>query len=371
MAFDYEAFKGKPFQVISKLGVRYTGIFDHTNQEDQTVCLAQVYNHGTEDRPSARKLPGSTKCLGWVRFHTESIESLSLVQNYVPPGGEDVQDPILASVSQTAPQGTQAGPSAQQGHYQPGPSQRYDLPPKPSAPAISAATALSRVERSLSELSVDEQQNTRPPRRNYAPRDPPARPPPVPDAEFDFEKANAKFEQEREAFKSTATAGANGSGAAEGQEVGELAQPPHPSAIVSPPGGAKPSVFDSPAGAGEGDKKPAATTYNKSSFFDGLSNSSSRVSRNEERHRNLDTFGEAGGLNQGQGPGQGSRGGYGGGHGGRGRGRGGYGGYNNGGDGGGYYGGGGGYQGQRSQPGGQGGGWRGRGRGGYGGGDGL
>lgn len=31
----------KPFQVISKLGVRYTGIFDHISQKDQTICLAQ------------------------------------------------------------------------------------------------------------------------------------------------------------------------------------------------------------------------------------------------------------------------------------------------------------------------------------------
>lgn len=59
-----------------------------------------VYNHGTEDRPTARKLPGSTKSLGWVRFRTESIESLSLVENYVHPGAEPEpqEDPILASV---------------------------------------------------------------------------------------------------------------------------------------------------------------------------------------------------------------------------------------------------------------------------------
>lgn len=63
MAVDYDQFKGyvfphrflqagvferfmlthhrKPFQVISKLGVRYTGFFDHISQEDQTICLAQ------------------------------------------------------------------------------------------------------------------------------------------------------------------------------------------------------------------------------------------------------------------------------------------------------------------------------------------
>ena len=84
----------KPFQVVSKLGVRYTGIFDHISQEDQTICLSQgqcgflifrfcstlsrwlsktyglsiVYNHGTEDRSTQRKIPGSTTTLGWVRF---------------------------------------------------------------------------------------------------------------------------------------------------------------------------------------------------------------------------------------------------------------------------------------------------------------
>jgi hypothetical protein len=31
----------RPFAVISKLGVRYTGIFDHISQEDQTICLSQ------------------------------------------------------------------------------------------------------------------------------------------------------------------------------------------------------------------------------------------------------------------------------------------------------------------------------------------
>lgn len=31
----------KPFQVISHLGIRYTGIFDHISQEDQVVCLSR------------------------------------------------------------------------------------------------------------------------------------------------------------------------------------------------------------------------------------------------------------------------------------------------------------------------------------------
>jgi protein LSM14 len=77
----------KPFQVISRLNVRYTGIFQgepshcysnataplltvspDIDQETQTLCLSEVYNHGTEDRPSERVLPGSSDSLGWVRF---------------------------------------------------------------------------------------------------------------------------------------------------------------------------------------------------------------------------------------------------------------------------------------------------------------
>lgn len=107
---DYSQFKGyvstlfhltdrKPFQVISKLGVRYTGIFDSISQEDQTVCLSEVYNHGTEDRPTARKLPGSNTTLGWVRFHTESINALDIVDDHRPKElQEQPVDPALAFV---------------------------------------------------------------------------------------------------------------------------------------------------------------------------------------------------------------------------------------------------------------------------------
>ncbi|WVQ93975.1 hypothetical protein IAU59_001053 [Kwoniella sp. CBS 9459] len=340
MAVDYSQFKGKPFQVVSKLGVRYTGIFDHINQEDQTICLAQVYNHGTEDRPTARKLPGSNKSLGWVRFHTESIESLALVENYVPPGEEAPVDPILASVSQSAPPSSQGPPPSEAPPTQPVASssqqtrrESYELPPKPTGAAISAATALDRVQRSLSDLHVGG--NDERPRRARP------QPPAVPDAEFDFAAGNDKFEKERAALKQAGDGekdnigedegeGANGAG-----EVGEPESTPHPSAVVSSP----------PA-----DEKPKVEKYNKSSFFDNLSTGTSRVSRADERHRNFDTFGEAGGPAY---PGGGA--GAGGGFGGRGRGRGGFGGQPQG-------------QGQRGGYGGQGqGGQRGRGYNGGGG----
>ncbi|KAK8844578.1 hypothetical protein IAR55_006425 [Kwoniella newhampshirensis] len=315
MAVDYSQFKGKPFQVVSKLGVRYTGIFDHINQEDQTICLAQVYNHGTEDRPTARKLPGSNKSLGWVRFHTESIESLALVENYIPPGEEAPVDPILASVSQTAPSASQPSQTSQAASRPTAVAsssqrkQSYDLPAKPTGTAISAATALDRVQRSLSELNVDER-----PRRSHPPRAPA-----VPDAEFDFTKGNEEFEKEREAFKHGG-AGANGKdNDGDGvEEVGEPEKQPHPSAIVQP-------ISPEVQGRGQGgERKPAG--YSKSSFFDGLSTGTSRVSRADERHRNYDTFGEAGGAGGPPGGARGGRGrgGFGGGRGGFEGGRGGF-----------------------------------------------
>ncbi|WWC57790.1 uncharacterized protein I303_100325 [Kwoniella dejecticola CBS 10117] len=310
MAVDYSQFKGKPFQVISKLGVRYTGIFDHINQDDQTICLAQVYNHGTEDRPTARKLPGSNKSLGWVRFHTESIESLALVENYIPPGEEAPVDPILASVSQNAPPAVQP-----QAPVQPPPppptapvasssqprKHSFDLPPKPTGAAISAATALDRVQRSLGDLHVEEPRQPR--------RGPPRQPIEVPDEEFDFAANNEKFKKEREAHpengEESEQNGQNGQA-----EVGEPDSQPHPDALKA-------------ASPNPDDKKPPAAKYNKSSFFDNLSTGTAKVSRADERHRNFDTFGEAGGPSfqnqqggfRGRGRGgnynQGGRGGYG------------------------------------------------------------
>jgi len=160
------------------------------------------------------------------------------------------------------------------------------LPPKPVGPAASATAALDRVQKSLNDLSMD-------PRRRNKPQ-----PPAVPDAEFDFTKANERFQKERQAFKEAVEH--QGSETAkedeeDAVEVGEPENTPHPSAIAKPA---------APAAA---PKK--APVYNKSSFFDNISTDTSRVSRADERHRNYDTFGEAGGVGGGQGGGM--RGGYG------------------------------------------------------------
>lgn len=135
---------------------------------------------------------------------------------------------------------------------------------------------MDRVQKSLSELNVDSGRQRRKPQ-----------PPAVPDAEFDFSKGNERFQKERQARKAHEDHKEEASGESEAVDLGEPENKPHPSAIVSSPD----------AGADNSNGKPArkVPAYNKSSFFDNISSDSSRVSRAEERHRNLDTFGEAGG----------------------------------------------------------------------------
>lgn len=150
---------------------------------------------------------------------------------------------------------------------------------------------MDRVQKSLSELSTD-------PGRRRKPQAPA-----VPDAEFDFTKGTERFQKERQAHKAAED------DEDEGQDLGEPENKPHPSVVAKSP-------TDEVA-----DHAPRkAASYNKSSFFDNISSDNSRVSRAEERHRNYDTFGEAGGADAG------FRGGFGGGgrgYGGRGAGRGG------------------------------------------------
>lgn len=156
---------------------------------------------------------------------------------------------------------------------------------------------MDRVQKSLSELSTDSGRRRKP------------QAPAVPDAEFDFTKGTERFQKERQAHKE-----AEDDDEEEAEDdLGEPESKPHPSVV-------------SKASADSTSNQPPRKTpvYSKSSFFDNISTDSSRVSRAEERHRNFDTFGEAGGADAGgRGGFGGARGGRGGAGGGRGR-RGGY-----------------------------------------------
>lgn len=377
---DYTQYAGQTFTIISHSGVRYTGIFDKIDQEAATICLQDVYNHGTEDRDVPVKFPASSANMGWINFHTSSIASLKVVNDYKPPPPPEPApvDPAIASMGKQAPrrQSQSTSASSQQGQ------------PSSSRPPVSQSTsrrsdernqsvdtALDRVQASLSSLNVDGQdqagpsnQGHRPQRQPRGPNDgsswgqqrqrAPRQPPAAPTEAFDFSKGTQAFEQERKAMKAreqqrkASVATTNGSEAqSDDDDDGDedeilISGDVHPLALKQ--------VHD-PKGAAEGaGHQPVG--YKKSSFFDDLSGPTGRVSMQQERGRNLDTFGEAGGPRGGYGGGRGR-----GGHGGRGGGRGG-GGH-------GYGGGHGGHDGYQQGYGGGGGGGSGRGygrgRGGY------
>ena len=298
-----------------------------------------------------------------------SCYNADFCQSQMAPGGK--------FPSPTKPKPPAKSPSAvespSQSQSPPVGGTRHNLPAKPTGSALTAVTALDRVQASLSELSVEPRQRRGPPHAGShlhwqsAPRAVD-----VPDTEFDFSKGTEKFEKERENRRGNGTEGGEGQGE-DGQGVEEVGEPemaPHPSVVANgKPNGANGASGRNGSGSGNGngvggisehtgganglDGVKGSSAYNKGSFFDALTGESSRISRNEERHRNLDTFGEAGGSAGGMGYGMRGRGGYRGGGYGRG-----------GGAAGGYGGGGGGTK--NDGYGGQG--YRGRGRGGGGGG---
>jgi hypothetical protein len=106
---------------------------------------------------------------------------------------------------------------------------RHDLPSRPTGSANSAATALDRVQQSLSELSVNGAGGgggARPRRQPYAPRAPgPAHPIEVPDTEFDFSKGTEALEAERTARKAAGGETGKGKGKSENGDNGDIDTP--------------------------------------------------------------------------------------------------------------------------------------------------
>jgi len=167
----------------------------------------------------------------------------------------------------------------------------------------------------LSELSTNPRQQQHPnpniPQNNNAnynqrSRGPPkARAPEVPDAEFDFSKGTSAFEAIKAGKQVT-------SPSTESEELGDESNP------TLAPVNANGNGIGNGNGNGNGnaETKKSSAYSGKKSFFDGLSGESSKVSRQEERYRNLDTFGEEGGDGVGHvfNPNQRGRGGFGGGN---------------------------------------------------------
>ncbi|CDO73647.1 hypothetical protein BN946_scf185014.g117 [Trametes cinnabarina] len=347
------SFIGKPISLISHSDVRYRGILAGIDPVASTIQLSNVFSMGTETRrPPDQYIPPVQEPYTYIIFRASEVKDLA-VDESVPPRRNVTDDPaVLGQQAPAVPPQQQHQPQVPprqqhqqqqqqqtlQNRQQPGPSSGSQsagqspaagqaqangstaAPPRaPRNPSVnSAAASLETVERALGDLRVSNANTNgnhhhRGGRRGRG-QGHDGKPGvfPIPDTEFDFQSSNARFD--KAALASTA------------RSVSAKSDDPD-----TPEGEAK----ESEAGQKEEDSRSGA--YNpKKSFFDSLSSGSNgpsadgrgrggrrgggRNRREEERERNVATFGEAGGIGL-MGPGAyvSGRGGYGRRGGGRGR----------------------------------------------------
>ncbi|KAF9262067.1 hypothetical protein L218DRAFT_973715 [Marasmius fiardii PR-910] len=381
------SFIGKPISLISHSDVRYRGILAGIDPAASTIQLSKVYSMGTESRkPPNEFIPPVQDPYEYIIFRASEVKDLSVDEPAMVRSVHD--DPaVIGASAQTLPQPPQQAPyspfvsgqasaaayaqqqqQAQQRAQQAQAQAQVQVPQQPprqqsaAAAAVvtnggatgaarnqpprrgnnnvhTAAASLETVERAIGDLRVSNNTNAgrggggrRGGNLHVTPK-----PIHVPNTDFDFESSNARFDK-----GALGGAGVKGGGAGAGAGVGD--------------GSAGSDVETNPSdGEGEGgDKekekeKAKSTAYHpQKSFFDELTpgpaeargggrggrrggGPGARNRREEERERNVATFGEPGGVGL-MGPGAyvGGWGGYGrrgggrgGIRGGRGRGRGG------------------------------------------------
>ncbi|KZT71244.1 hypothetical protein DAEQUDRAFT_724180 [Daedalea quercina L-15889] len=341
------SFIGKPISLISHSDVRYRGILAGIDPAASTIQLSNVYSMGTESRrPPEQFIPPVQEPYQYIIFRASEVKDLAvdepgprrnvhddpavlgasapMMNNGYPTSYQQPypQQPVASQVPQQ-PQPPQSArqpsyparqPSAQPSATQPNGATPGSSPQSAQAagsrPPLnksvhSATASLETVERALGDLRVSHATANgasipRGGRRGGRGQDAKASDLRVPDTDFDFESSNARFDK----------------------------------SAISPRGTPKSDV------GGDEDKSAAMdeSAYNpQKSFFDSLSSGSNgpgadvrggrggrrgggRNRREEERERNVATFGEPGGVGL-MGPGQyvGGWGGYGRRGGGRGR----------------------------------------------------
>ncbi|KAK1235876.1 hypothetical protein PQX77_000888 [Marasmius sp. AFHP31] len=353
------SFIGKPISLISHSDVRYRGILAGIDPAASTIQLSKVYSMGTESRrPPNEFIPPVQDPYDYIIFRASEVKDLAVDE---PPQTRSVHDdPAVIGAGSAQPQPpqqyspyagaqapTNAAAFAQQQQAQQralqaqaqaqvqaqvqqhtaaaavanGAGARNQPPRRANSNVHTAAASLETVERALGDLRVSNGPRGGGPRRgnpHVAPK-----PIQVPNTDFDFESSNARFDKRSVAGKGGADSDVD-TNPSDGEEEKQ--------------GGAN----------GKGKVKDSSAYHPSKSFFDELTPGPAEVRgggrggrrgggpgarnrREEERERNVATFGEPGGVGL-MGPGAyvggwggygrrgGGRGGF---RGGRGRGRGG------------------------------------------------
>jgi len=311
------SFIGKPISLISHSDVRYRGILAGIDPAASTIQLSNVYSMGTEmRRPPSEFIPPVQEPYQYIIFRASEVKDLS-VDEPAPLRSVHDDPAVLGASEPTAPTGYPQYPPTiaqpvpqqppQQQPYVPQPPQQQQPHPSAPAPARSAgsdgrrtanlngggsvqtaAASLETVERALGDLrnsatnaNATANANNRGGGRrggSNANRDVKVGDLRVPTTDFDFEGSNARFDK----------------------------------TAVAPPLSAK--TDGSVPEDGEVQDDDVEKAYNPGkSFFDSLSSSTqaqppaqrggarggrggARTRREEERERNVATFGEPGGI---------------------------------------------------------------------------
>jgi Scd6-like Sm domain len=69
---------GEEIHVISKSEIRYSGVLKSLDTEKDSLVIGEVRSHGTEDRPSPIKVPGSAQVYEYIVFKKSNISRISL-----------------------------------------------------------------------------------------------------------------------------------------------------------------------------------------------------------------------------------------------------------------------------------------------------
>ncbi|KAF9651462.1 hypothetical protein BDM02DRAFT_3154276 [Thelephora ganbajun] len=320
-----QTFIGKPISLISHSDVRYRGILAGIDPHASTIQLSNVYSMGTETRrPPEQYIPPIQEPYQYIIFRASEVKDLSVDDAVQAPPRRTHEDPaILAASAPVQPQqfGGYGVPGPQNGQIPP--QQQQQFPPRQQQPVPqqqgqqpannanqqgggnnrrngsvnSARQSLETVERALGDLRIDQQQGGgRGGRRN---RDIKAGDLRVPTTDFDFQSANARFdkssvgptkqnkEKEKNGDDSTQGEGFEDGGSKEKEE--EVAYDP------------KKSFFDSLSSSASGSTQGGGQGGGRGRGRGG------RSRREEEREKNVATFGEPGGIGL-MGPGGGGRG---------------------------------------------------------------
>lgn len=263
---------GKTISLISNKGVRYVGLLYNISAEDATVALQSVRSFGTEGRmaeqgqPNLEVLPGSD-VYDYVTFRGSDVKDLSVLDLPLDQVQPVTYQPPALGVAPAPTATSQLQPMRNPAQPQSVPATTTDTTNKSVntlAAAPVAAAAPTQPEPTRTSATSSAATTTKKPQSNKEPTRstgdqftrtqgaPNAAPGSVPqpvaktvpestDGDFDFERANARFQKE-------------------GKE-----------------------------------EMPATSVYNKStSFFDSISlNEHGNMRWSEEKNLNMDTFGES------------------------------------------------------------------------------